>query len=601
MNAENNESKHKVQKKKIPGKKVKLADHKKTIVGGGLVAAVAIAGIIGGIIILGGLDEGRGGTLVIGVTGSLNYLDPIEGWPEESSCITTQTVTEALFALEGTDYNSSRLIPNLATGYIWSDNGTELTCYVRKNVEFHDGTPFNATAVKWNIDRIQRLATIPIDSWGGQTCARLWQFPDGTWIINETKVLDEHTVKIVLNKPFAPLRSLLAMPLSLMLSPSSTPDNAFNGIIPGTLYGTGPFIYSAYEEDEYITLSPNPNYWGGRPAFDNVIIKLFPNHTARYEAMLSGELSYSYANTWDDEARELLVNTTGIDLVRNPGEAPGIFTIYMNNNVINTTMRKAISYAFNFSAFVSLYADLFGGQFVSSLFPPIRAESPIPKGMLYSHWGSFDMPYYNVSIARQALKDAHWPGTAILTANDNISAGNEWEMVAKSATPLATYNQTYPIDGVDEHLYPMLNETLKQIGVKLEEVRVVFDEALAMLWEWGNFSRDMFGIGMAPFAWGADYNDPWTIINPVFSSKDDEFFNVGQVNDTLVQQWMEEAIEETNETAREQLYFNIEKRLIEEVYPAIWCEMTFSYYAYVSNLHWTPDLGVFTIKDWYFD
>ncbi|MHA1986838.1 MAG: ABC transporter substrate-binding protein [Promethearchaeota archaeon] len=532
-------------------------------------------------------------TLILGVTGTLNSLDPIEGWSESSSAILTQIVTEALFALEGI-HNSSRLIPNLATGYNWSDNYTELTCFIRKNVEFHDGTPFNATAVKWNIDRFHRI----VDTYG---VANMWQFPDGTWIINETKVLDDYAVKFVLNKPFVPFLSLLATPVSLMLSPSSTPDNESNGMIPGTLYGTGAFIYSEYEEDTHVTLSPNPDYWGGRPAFDKVIIKLYPNETARYEAMLSGELSWTYAeNPWSDEDRALLMNTTGIELIRTPGPYLGIYTIIMNNNVINTTMRKAISYAFNFSAYVSLF-DHFRKP-VSSLFPPIRCESPIPKGMLYSHWGSFNMPYYNISIARQALKDANWPGTAGLTANESINPGNEWEMVANSPTPLATYNLTIPIDGIlgDEYFYTMLNENLKQIGVKLEQANVTFFELFAMLYETNNYTRDMLGIIKAG-GWGADYNDPYTIINPLFSSKDDEVVNIGQVNDSLVQEWMEEAVEETNETVREQIYFNIEKRLIEEVYPVIWCETYFAYDTYVSNLHWTPDLGVFTIKDWFFD
>jgi len=583
---------------KLPRNKIsKIQEFKKPLAAGGIITVIAIAGIIVGFVILGENDSRD--TLVLGVTGTLNSLDPIEGWYEDASAITTQIVTEALFATEGT-HSSSRLIPNLAIDYDWSDNDTELTCYLRENVKFHDGTPFNATAVKWNIDRIQRLSVDPIDLWGGHSSARLWQFPDGTWIINETKVLDEYSVMIVLNKPFAPLRSLLAMPLSLMLSPSSTPEDDFNGIIPGTLYGTGAFIYNVYEEDNYAKFTPNPNYWGGEPKFDEVIIKFYPNDTARYEAMLSGELSYTYAHTWDDEDNELLLNTTSIDLVRSPGAAPGLYTIFMNNNVINTTMRKAISYAFNFSAFVNLYENLFGKS-ASSTFPPIRAESPIPKGMLYSHWGSFDMPYYNISIARQALKDANWPGTENLTVNDNISAGNEWEMVANSSTPLATYNHTYPIDFGIEHLYPLLNETLKQIGVKLEQVLVSFFEANSMLWEVNGYNRDMFGIAWVDLRWGADYNDPWTAINPLFSSKNDEFFNVGQVNDSLVQDWMEAAVEETNETAREQLYFNIEKRLIEEVYPVIWLETVFTYDAYVSNLHWTPDLGVFTIKDWYFD
>ncbi|MHA2126781.1 MAG: ABC transporter substrate-binding protein [Promethearchaeota archaeon] len=578
--------------------KVKKRYPKKPIIVGGTIIIFAIAGIVGGIVILGEIDKPGGGILVIGVTGTLDSLDPIEGWEEDSSSIITQIVTEALFAVEGI-HNGSRLIPNLATRSDWSDNKTELTCYIRKSVDFHDGTPFNATAVKWNIDRIQRLAAT--EFW----IARLWQFPDGNWIINETKVLDEYTVKFVLNKPFAPLRSILAMPVSLMLSPSSTPDNEFNGIIPGTLHGTGAFIYSAYEGGNNVTLSPNPDYWGRRPAFDNVIIKLFPNHTARYEAMLSGELSFTYAGTpWSDEDRVLLMNTTGIELERTPGPYPAMYYFFMNNNLINTTMRKAISYAFNFSAYVNLFGKPTGlpGKPDPSIFPPIRNESPIPKRMLYSHWGSFDMPYYNISIARQALKDANWPGIAGLTANDNISAENEWEMVANSLIPLATYNCTL-LSGSPTGLYDVFKETLKQIGVKLELVFVSSYVGNAMLFEYDGYNRNMLGFGVGPFGWGADYNDPYTIINPVFSSKDDEILNYGQINDSLVQQWMEEAVEETDEDAREQIYFNIEKRLIEEVYPVIWCELYFTFDTYVSNLHWlhAPDLGVFTIKDWYFD
>ncbi len=376
------------KEKTPPRRKIsKIKELKKPILAGGIITAIAIAGIIGGIVLLEGIDETSGDTLVLGVTGTLNYLDPIVGWftPDAVGVYISQVVTEGLFALEPIN-NSSRIIMNLATNYTWSLNKTELTCILRKNVEFHDGTPFNASAVKWNIDRFHRLSTVDIAPLIGNT-TYFWQLPDGNWIINETKVLDEYTVKFVLNQPFVPLLSLLASVPSLMVSPSSTPDNEFiNGIIPGTLYGTGAFIYSAYEGGNKATLSPNPDYWGGRPAFDKVIIKFYPNHTARYEAMLSGELSWTYADDWSDEDRDLLMNTPGIELERTP--RPGMFCIYMNNKVINTTMRKAISYAFNYSAIANL--DLLGKPPSSIL--PIRAESPIPKGMLYSHWGSFDMP-----------------------------------------------------------------------------------------------------------------------------------------------------------------------------------------------------------------
>jgi peptide/nickel transport system substrate-binding protein len=131
--------------------KVKKRYPNKPLIVGGTIIVFAIAGIVGGIVILGEIDKPGGGILVIGVTGTLDSLDPIEGWEVDSSAIITQIVTEALFAVEGI-HNGSRLIPNLATRSDWSDNKTELTCYIRKSVEFHDGTPFTATAVKWNID-----------------------------------------------------------------------------------------------------------------------------------------------------------------------------------------------------------------------------------------------------------------------------------------------------------------------------------------------------------------------------------------------------------------------------------------------------------------
>jgi peptide/nickel transport system substrate-binding protein len=580
--------------KTLPKKKIlKIKEIKKSLIIGGIIAVVAIAGIVSGIVILGLINKKRGDTLVIGVTGTLTTLDTIEGWSEDASSIITQVVTEGLFTLELIN-DKTRLIPNLATGYNWSVNKTELTCDLRRNVEFHDGTPFIASAVKWNIDRVHALVNHTIPG-----LAYLWQLQDGNWIINETKVLDDYTVKFVLNQPFVPLLSLLASVTSLMVSPSSTPDNEFiNGTIPGTLSGTGAFIYSDYEEDDYAKLSPNPDYWGGRPAFDDVIIKLYPNDTVRYEAMLSGELSMTIGGYFlSNEDKDLFMNTTGIELEMTSGPYPGGWNIQMNNNLINATMRKAISYAFNFSAYAT-YLDLL---YNVSSYLQIKTESPIPKRILYSHWGSFDMPYYNISIARQALKDANWPGTEDLTANNNITAGNEWEQLVTNGTQLATYNLTYPIGSVEVYLYDFLYENLKQIGVKLEPAVLSFPEIFGRVWEYDG-NRNMLGIIRWYQAWGIDYNDPFIMINPLFSSKKAVgFWNFGQVNDTLVQQWMEEALEETNEDAREQLYFNIEKRLIEEVYPVIWGESLVHYDIHVTNLHWTPDLGVFTIKDWYFD
>jgi len=84
-------------------------------------------------------------------------LNPLYLYYLDSDLVPCQIV-EPLFNEKwtGTYYEN---VPLLAEDYEWNDpdNPTELTCFLRKRVKFHDGTPFNAIAVKWNFDRLHRL------------------------------------------------------------------------------------------------------------------------------------------------------------------------------------------------------------------------------------------------------------------------------------------------------------------------------------------------------------------------------------------------------------------------------------------------------------
>ncbi|MFX1280499.1 MAG: ABC transporter substrate-binding protein [Promethearchaeota archaeon] len=456
-------------------------------------------------------------------------------------------VAEGLFTIDVTT-NNSEIIYNLATHHEWNDNATELTCVLRKKVKFHDGTPFNAAAVKWNFDRIYRL----IDN---LTYPERWLFPDGRPIINETQIIDDYTVKFVLNAPYVPLRNLMAS-RGHILSPAATPSDEFINVYTGKLVGTGPFIYNNYEYEVNLSLSANPYYWGGKPDIDKLIFYQIDNIPNQIEALLSGDI---------DIFRWPLFNETILNEFRDnssfivqEGLLPFVTSFEINNKLINATMRKAISYALNYSALFKPYENL--GKVV-------RSKSPIPEVVLYHNITGIKVPYYNISIARQVLKDTGWPGTANLTVNDNISAYNEWEMVAKGLTPLATYNYDFVLDWGLNHTYQFI-EDLKQIGVKIEYNEMSLAEYYWCGFELYGYNKDMLTI--AWYGWMGDFNDPINFINPFFSSKADGHSNFGQFNDTLVQQWMEEAIRKTNPTARERLYYKIQKRLIEELYPQIW-------------------------------
>ena len=88
--------------------------------------------------------------------------------------------------------------------------------------------------------------------------------------------------------------------------------------------------------------------------------------------------------------------------------------------------------------------------------------------------------------------------------------------------------------------------------------------------------------------WLADYNDPSNFINEFYTNKKIGY-NMGQVNDTQVQEWMEEAVIETDPNARRQLYYNIQKRLIEVVFPHVWLNSRTRIDIYISKLiGWYP-------------
>jgi ABC-type transport system substrate-binding protein len=250
-------------------------------------------------------------------------------------------------------------------------------------------------------------------------------------------------------------------------------------------------------------------------------------------------------------------------------------------------MRKAISYAVNYSSYFRL-PNL-----------QVKAKGPIPEGILYHNITGIDVPYYNISVARQALIDGNWPKTDLLTANSNISAGNEWEKLVDNGTPLATYNYSsvYDWPGCVWHGV-RITEDLKQIGVKVEPVNLTFAQWAYQAGAWYGDHRNRFHFGY--LSWVADYNDPSNFINHLYTNKE-HANNFGQVNDTQVQEWMEEALTETDATARRQLYYKIQKRLIEEVCPNVWTTSWIRTDVYVSNLRgWYPHPFKNSFKSVYF-
>ncbi|NHJ22339.1 MAG: ABC transporter substrate-binding protein [Candidatus Lokiarchaeota archaeon] len=538
---------HKTPKEKKSGKKLNLAEHKKTFLGGGLILAVAIAGITTGIFLI-PPPPIKERVFIWGTTG-LATIDPMLYGNGENFAI-LENIVETLFGYEFSA-DGPKIVQKLALGGNWSPDHLNYTCFLRQGVTFHDGSPFNASAVKWNLDRIYRLKDYIY--WA------FWVHPDGTPILNftKTRVIDQYTIRFVLNKPFFPFEALLGAGPKIV-SPLSTPYDNFSNFVTDKLVGTGPFehyssdvIYDSDLDEYYIngtTLLRYDDYWGETPNFDKIVIKIFDNATKKAEALLSGEIQGGQPNPFDP----IVYENAGLNLFN--WTSTEVYYICMNNDIVNNTMRKAISYALDYDRLVPL-----GMEFIGSAPEVTRARSPLSLGMLYSNWKDFELPVLNITRARQVLKEANLPGTADLTANDNVSAGNEWERLVEDGNPLARFNFSYVVNwDFHREMALLFQHNLTQIGINITITPRIFPDY-----------RDDYFSGKSQFilyGWQPDYNDPSNNMHSFTREADD---NLAGVNDTYFQDLLENAAQEYNETLREQEYLEIQQYFIEELCPVI--------------------------------
>jgi peptide/nickel transport system substrate-binding protein len=210
-----------------------------------------------------------GGTLVISLGTDVPIFDPQKSTGMQNLGI-IRLVCETL-----TDFDprTGKLFPRLAESWESSSDATKHTIHLRKNIKFHDGTPFNATAVKVTI--MDRLLNPEAKSPARGSFS----------MIQSIDIIDEYTV-VVNTTPYAPIMALFNYAPSEIISPTQwykLGDNFYKEPI-----GTGPYKFVEHIKGDHITLVANEEYWGGRPYIDTIIMKPIPEAAARVMALETG-------------------------------------------------------------------------------------------------------------------------------------------------------------------------------------------------------------------------------------------------------------------------------------------------------------------------
>jgi len=525
-----------------------------------------------------GIDQGDDiFKLVFGTDYGPSDLDPHVAWDSASFDVITQ-VCEGLFKYKISDPNLP-IIPNLATSWgTWMINSTDTwyTVSLRSDVFFHDGTKFNATAVKFTFDRLKYFINNSMAQ-----AHELYEYYDpdlGTTlpIIDNTVIVDEFTIRFELNKPYGVFEHLLCFPGSSILSPTSTPQFDVIDTNTGDLVGTGPFVYDYYLPNIEVKFHAFENFWAGRANITILKFLIINDAVTRNNALLTGDVDLlvdpltSMFSLFDSNPDITLVNA-GQDMI--------IQYLGMNNQMINNTWRKAISYAINYSYIIN---ELYGGN-------AVRLKSPIPENMPYANW-SFDIATFNISKAREIMQsmgfgigwDTTYPGT------------NEAEW---SAATFRTYNYTYNIGNtLREDILVLLQDNLDKIGIEVTDAGMTWSNYVYRLYEIEPYTRNMLELFW--MGWGPDYCDPSTFINPLFTNRslasNGVQYNaytaaIGAGRDPYdpwdnVQLLMEAAIFETDPNARNVMYQRIQQLLVEEDMPWAFGCIAHNYDAYRSHI-----------------
>jgi peptide/nickel transport system substrate-binding protein len=342
----------------------------------GLIATlVAVAGSPGGF-----AAPTRGGTLRVAL-----HEDPPRLDPHQSTAFVDRHVFQNLFD-KLVDINQNlEIVPMLATSWQISDGGRTYTFKLRPNVVFHDGTPFNAEAVKFNFERM-------LDpSFGSPRRSEVN-------LVKSVTVVDDLTVTISLEKPYSPFLAVLSDRAGMMVSPAAAKRLGKNFLLEPV--GTGPYKFVEKRPLERIVLERFDKHWDKDAGLvDRIIFRTLVDENTRVANLRSGEVDIII----EPPATEIpkLKTEANIRVLERGGL--GWYALHLmvaDRPFDNKALRQALNASIDRRTFTKvIFADT--ADPANGPFSPSHWTYSIPQNSR--------IPERNLDLARQKLREAGQP------------------------------------------------------------------------------------------------------------------------------------------------------------------------------------------------
>jgi peptide/nickel transport system substrate-binding protein len=454
---------------------------------------------------------------------------------------------ETLFGFEPGTTNP---VPALATSATASEDGLTWVLELNEGITFHDGTPFNAEAVKWNFDRWRDTSNpyhFPeqvFEYYGAQFNG----FDDESSIAS-VEATSEYQVTFNMRQPVGAFLNNLAMPMFSIASPAAIEANGVNYGTPDVGFVcTGPFKFVSWTNDVETVLERNPDYWQEIPSnIDRIVFRQIPDRAASFAALQDGAIdAFESPNVEDIEAIE-----ANEELYIQFRPSFNVFYLAFNYRIQefrNPLVRQAISLALNRQEIVDAYYA-----------QAIPANTFNPPSIAIGFNDAIETPY-NPEDARALLAEAGFPeGIDQVNVLALDAEGNVTETI-EATIPFSLFYmpvvRPYNPDG--EGIGELMVGYLQEIGINAQ-----LDEA----GDWATYldeRRNGNLLGMYQLGWTGDNGDPDNFIGYFFADVATPLAREGYYANPELSSVLLEARTLTDPSAREALYDQAEQIVFDE-------------------------------------
>ncbi len=333
--------------------------------------------------------------LVVGQAANPTTMDPQDTQDTLSYSI-QRTMYEGLIGFD----KDMKMIPVLAEALPeLAADAKSVTFRLKKGIKFQDGADFNAEAVKANIDRLK-------DPANKLKRASLYA------AVERVEIIDPYTVKILLNKPFAPIVQAFAHPAGAMISPKAIKESGKD--VNRKPVGTGPFQLAEWKDGQYLVVKKFDGYWD-KPNIakvEKITFKPIVEAASRVAMLKTGEVQF----IWPLPSEQ--IETAQSDANITVDKSPSIILRYVVLNVTqkpfnDPKVRQALNYALDKNALNKVI---------------YKGFASVPESAIAGNvWGFQKQQMYNhdVDKAKKLLAEAGYPNgleITLWTPNDTERA-----------------------------------------------------------------------------------------------------------------------------------------------------------------------------------